>query len=211
MANPGNEVTKHRTPPMNREITESEAQEIIPEFKELGLNTRELMFAAYYVSNGHNATQAFISAAGDVSLSYSACAVRSINLLKRPEIQKAVMMWFDRWFSERKTALEKEIVETYYLRAFYPIDVFLDADFKPKSLELIDKKWHCCIDGVETKYYGRNAEVEVKVLKLANREKALDQLAKYMGMFAESIAMNITLSDGASERMAKIFKYQQVS
>ena len=190
-------------------ISLPEAKRIIPEYKALGLTAKQLLFVAYYVSNGHNATQAYLSLSGAKKMSYNVAGNRASDTIKDPKIQKAILFWFDRWLSERKTALEKEIIDVYYRRAFYPLNVFFHDDKTPRNLSEIPKEWHCCIDGIDKKIQGQS-EQEVHVFRLANREKALDQLAKYMGMFAENVVMQVNLSEGAQARMDKIFSTQTI-
>jgi hypothetical protein len=195
-------------PPEKQEAPLSYCKKLIDNWKELGLKPREIRFCAEYVSNGHNGTQAMLSVSFDGRYTYNSAAVEASKWLKTPKIQQAVTRWFERWLDEKKEKMEKEIIDVYYRRAFYPLDVFFDANRKPLPLNKIPREWHCCIDGIEDRYYGKDADVKATVMKLANREKALDTLGKYMTMFKEVSVHEHRITQETADKLGSIFSQE---
>ena len=101
-----------------------------------------------------------------------------------------------------KAAFANEVTVERVLReiarlAFFDIRKLVDEEGKPKPLQELDDDTAAAIAGLEVARVG-NAEIgigEVLKFKIADKNSALDKLAKHLQMFTEKI--DVTSSDGS--------------
>ena len=117
---------------------------------------------------------------GKTSEANSMTCIASLNKNK-PNIKEAISRIIHH---EQRNMQEykKKLLDMLWKRANYNIDLFMDEDGEFKTLKQIPKAWRCVVDGVEKKYYGKDAHVSVVVAKLADRDKAIDKLDKYINL-----------------------------
>lgn len=84
-----------------------------------------------------------------------------------------------------KIIIEKKLFDLLWRRANYDIRTFQNSDGTFKELDEIPESWRCVIDGTEIKFYGKDAQRKVIISKLADRDKAIDKLDKYIQMTKE--------------------------
>ena len=146
------------------------------------LTLKENLFIHNYLTNNFNGTQAAISAGYSKKSAYELAS----RLLRKVEVIEGIKKALDDTIGKYKNTLHYEILHTYRVRAFYDPSDIIDENgglivSDLKELGDLTK----CIEGIETKP-GTNGEKihrdDERKIKLCDREKALDQLSKYMGM-----------------------------
>lgn len=156
-------------------LTQTEAKRIMPmDYHDLDLNLREYKFVAAYCSNNFKGGPA--AAAAGYKGSKDTLRSLSWALQKRPNVMEAIKRFMDSVINPYKARLEYEVLDMYYKRAFFDICTFYDDAGYIKPLDEIDAEWRCCIDGVEEKYFGKDATRRVCTYTLANRDAALRML-----------------------------------
>ncbi len=161
------------------------AKKVIPEWEKLKLKPKEIKFLTIYINNGFNGTEAYLNSIARSGTSKEAAKTEGGYTLRKPHISKAFKLWKEMYIEVSKEMLEPAIVEQLKRRAFYDIAIFQDDDGEMRPLSEIPEEWRCCVDGTERKYYGKDADVCVVVSKLADRDKAMEKLSKYIGMIEE--------------------------
>ena len=137
-------------------------------------------FVRYYIE------QDFNNAAGAYQRAFG-CTQRSAEtgssrLLKSAEIQEALSAELAAVLKEKRRPLEKRILDTWMIRAFYdPTEIIdLDGNLVIETSELRKRGLHVCIDSINKKLNSQGDEY--MEYKLADRDKALDMLQKYIAM-----------------------------
>jgi hypothetical protein len=141
-------------------------------------------FVRYYIEQDfRSATGAYQRAYGEKTEAVAAaCASR---LLKDAKVQEALADELAAVLAERRVPLEKRILDTWIVRAFYdPTEIIsLKGALKISEKELRARGLQVCIDSINKKVDQRGREfIEYK---LADRDKALDMLQKYIAMIRE--------------------------
>lgn len=80
-----------------------------------------------------------------------------------------------------KADLPQTFTEQLTIQATYDPSMFIDDKGKPKfnNWDEIPIKYRCCVEGIETRYYGKDADRAVTVIKLVDRKKAREELYKF--------------------------------
>ncbi len=172
------------------------------------LNPKYIMFVANYITNGFNGTEAYMKSVARKGTKPGGVTQDVNRLLENPSIKQAIQIVIDEWLGEKKLKLEKQIIETLTARAFYDINMFIHQDGSPKfsKIEDVPEQWRCVIDGIESKAYGKDANVVKIVLKLADRERAIEKLSKYIELYKESEKQELLMTDETAKRLASIFR-----
>ncbi len=156
------------------------------------LTPKELLFVNTYLTNGFNGSQAAV----DVGYSKKTAKEQAYEILTKPHIKEYIRDVLKEVVGTKKDILEKQIIDTYYKRAFYDIALFMDKEGLVDIDKINEAGYGCIIDGVKkakTVTTGDNFEkVENVVYDLANRDKALEQLTKYMNLISEKLDLDIT-------------------
>jgi hypothetical protein len=177
-------------------------------FDDLDLKPRQKLFVAYYCANHFNAYEAYIKAGYNTTTEGSAQASASI-LLRNPKIVEAMSRYIKDILAPCKSELEKRIYDVWFKRAFYDVKMFINDDGSPAfaGWDEIPEEWRVVVDGIETKAYGKDASVEKIVIKLANKENALDKLDKYIGMTRETNVLELVeIPAGRKKEIAGMFE-----
>jgi len=162
------------------------------ELRKDGLKPKEMLFIAEYITNGFNATEAYMNSIAGKKTKRTSGGVEGHLTLKKAKIQASISKMFDYWLAEKKIKLERELCEILYKRATYDISTFVNDDGSFKQFNDIEKEWHCVIDGTSTRYFGKDASTKVVITKLADRDSAIDKLDKYIQMTRETKEINIS-------------------
>jgi len=175
--------------------------------KKMQLTPKEIKFCTEYISNGYNATQAYMTVYP--TSGKNTAMVTSVQYLLKPKLKEAVGIILCEWISEKKVALENQIIASLYLQAFYDPKMFIQIDGTPnfKDWDDIPKDLRICIEGIETKYYGQS-ERKVIIVKLVDRNKALERLDKWLGMTREKMNVVHTIDEDTSKKLTRIMESQ---
>jgi len=166
-----------------------------------------MLCIAEYTINGFNGTEAYLMHIGKKGMTRGTAAAQMSEMLKKPKIQSALRLLIDRWLGEQKSTFEKRIIEQLNIQAFYDPSMFIDTEgsAKFKSWDDIPEQYRCCVEGIETRYYGKDAEQSATTIKLVNRVKAREELSKYITLFREE-SMKLGLTDDTLGKLAHIFR-----
>jgi hypothetical protein len=107
-------------------------------------------------------------------------AIEAGRLYNKPYIQESIRRIQEEFIKTIKLMVPQSIVEQLHIQATYDPSMFIDIDGSPcyKKLTDIPQKYRCCVEGIETKYYGRNADKKVVSIKLVDRDKARKHLLR---------------------------------
>ena len=138
-------------------------------------------FVRYFIEQDfENATGAYQRAYSEASV--ETAAVNSSKLLKDAKVQAALSVELAAVLKEKRRPLEKRILDTWLVRAFYDPTEILDlhGNLKITERELRKRGLHVCIDSINKKLNNRGQSY--LEYKLADRDKALDMLRQYIQM-----------------------------
>jgi len=165
------------------------------EIKEkFGLTPKEINILEEYFLNGNVQWKAYIKF--NTTKNPVTARTESSTFFAKPHIQEAISYYMDIHISQFRDTLHYEIIDKYRRRAFYNIFDYLDAatgELKPD----LSEEMLVVIDGTEEKAVpvGGGLYKQTTVYKFANRDKALEQLMKYMGLVENKL--EITGKGGA--------------
>ena len=161
-------------------------EDLFPDWKKIGATLREVHFAAEYLTNGFNATKAWIVCTGDVfrKIHTQVANNRGSDMLRNVHVQQLISDYTTAWLRGKAYELEHNVLETLEAMAFSDISMFLNPDGSPKfkSWDEIPPTLRRCIDGMERKFYGRDANRSVLNITLAKRSDALKAIANYVAL-----------------------------
>lgn len=175
--------------------------------KELKISPKYIMFVAEYVTNGFNATEAYMKSIARKGSKRESCSCKGVEVVKNSNVQKAIRIVIDAWLNEKKTKLDKMIIDSLYREAFYDASMFITGTGAPAfdKLEDIPEEWRRCIVGIETRSYGKDANRSHTIVKLADRSKARIELAKYIELYKEA-SVSLSMTDETVEKLGKVFR-----
>lgn len=136
---------------------------------------------------------------GDRDLAMELCGYKvasrdsvAAKFMQNEEIQKAIYEFWNIIFGDKLELITHKMLDQLYRRAFSKRSKYFTAYGELKEGLSFDDlgEDECLIDGIERKYYGKSAEVEVIVYKIADRNQAYSQLMKMTGM--DITRMNVT-------------------
>ena len=180
-------------------------KDLYTKLKKEKVKLSHIKFIAEYLNNGMKPSEAYLKyVATKPDTTKSTAYTEGCNLLKKPKIREAIRIVITDWLEEKRGKLERELIDTLYRRAFYDISIFQNENGEFKEIEDVPVEWRCCVDGVEKKYYGKDATTSVIILKLADRDRAIDKLDKYIQMTKE-LSVDVGLTKDTVESLDKIF------
>lgn len=203
------DITKQQiTDLAKKPISLPQARRIIPNWRHLKLEAKYLKFAAEWLMNGHNATEAYVRHVARPGTKRDCACVDASRALARAEVQQAIKAVLEESIGKMKADLEDKILNTLWRRAFYDPAQFLTTDGEPKfnHLEDVPEEWRCCIESIESQYFGKDADQKVIKVKLADRDKAMDRLAKYIDLFRERDAKKIDLGKESLDALTSMVR-----
>lgn len=161
---------------------------------EVKLTNKQRAFIYYYVINGFRKVDACRRAGYNCkkgkkeSMQLLQQANQNLNL---PYIKQARDLIISHIIKDKKE-IEKKLFEIWYTQATYDPAMFYNPDgtVKFKTWEEVPRKYRCCIEKMEEKYYGKDGNVKVIILTLADKKFAQQQLDKYIQMTKETIDLN---------------------
>ncbi|MCP4336607.1 MAG: hypothetical protein GY679_02015 [Mycoplasma sp.] len=158
------------------------------------LRNRYKMFVSYYVIYNFDSVGAALVA----GYTQKRAAGAAGKLLSQENIRGAVAEFIEVYINKLNELTELNVVKQYMLEATYdPADI-INADGSPKfnSLSELGEKSRVIV-GIESKYFGKGEDrVKQTTVKLADRNKALQQLARYKKLIREQIQIDVSNATG---------------
>ena len=154
------------------------APELPMDLSKLDLSLNEQKFVANYCANGFNGTDA-IKKSG-YKLGTKTASSMAWQLLQKEEVNKAIKLFLDSVLKPFRDKLEYELLNIYYRRATFSVSTFFTPNGNAKPLNDIPDEWHCCLDGVEKKHFGKDATRTVILYALPNRDASLNKLFDFV-------------------------------
>ena len=156
-------------------------------FKELRINQK--VFVAHYCTNGHDAKKAALMAGYKAAYASSSGG----KLLADIKVKRAIKEFTEIYMGRLKDIIKVKTIETLKLRAFYKIGDILNSTggLKVKDLEDLGEL-QVCVESIETKIING---IEQRTIKLANRERSLEALAKYTDILNNDI-IDVNINTG---------------
>lgn len=157
--------------------------DIFPDWRKNGATYKEAFFAAEYLINGFNQTEAAraVSEPGLLDASYTSMGS---SFMRSPKVQELLDDYTTAWLRGKAFELEKNVIETLQAQAFYDVSMFLNSDGTPRfsSWDEVPVPFRRCIEGMSRKFYGSNAQRETLDITFTKRDTALKALATYISI-----------------------------
>lgn len=142
------------------------------------LSDQEINFIVAMISNGCDKIAAYKSAFNFTDKITTTERHQIEMLLRKDSVRNLLRRGLQKKMSESLDNLDAKLLDTYILRAFYDTSDFYYDDGEPKPLSEIDESLRkAVIEGIDKKYYGKDADVNTVIYKLADKEKALKTLS----------------------------------
>lgn len=162
--------------------------DVLPEWQKLGLGEKAMTFVALYVTNGFDAKAAFKAAFNQRPVCGNGARYTAETYLQRRDVQKLITAYMNQWLKVKGQELNHILVDTLYNMAFYdPADI-VNPDGSPAfdRWEDIPVSVRRCIDHIETKYYGKDADRYAISVTMTDRKKAIESLSKFFAIMRGS-------------------------
>lgn len=156
---------------------------IIPDYRKIPLTLGEARFIIEYLANGRDYSAAYKKAISAVAKDRAASS-GGAKLLKKPEILRGIQIVMDGILKSRKEELEHRILEVLWNQAFFDPSKLMLPDGSPcfTSWNEVPLQLRQCVDSIDTRVYGKNADRTVTTVKFVDRKQALRELSTYIGM-----------------------------
>jgi len=147
------------------------------DFSDLKLTKPELIFVIVYCTNGFKSTDA-MEAAGYKAPTRSALTSKSWHVHNQPNVRAAINRIIQSATKPYTDKIGYKVIEAYYLRAFYRLEDFYEDDGTLRPLSKLPEALKELVDGMTTRYYGKDANIKVREYVLPNRDTALQSLGR---------------------------------
>ena len=109
-------------------------------------------------------------------------AILSGELCTKLYIKEAIARVRRNHIDNIKIDLPQTFIQQLQIQATYDPEMFYTPDGKPAFSEWseVPKEYRCCIEHLETKYYGKDADRKVIIMKLVDRKSARQELYKFV-------------------------------
>ena len=177
---------------------------LFPYLKDLNLKPREIKFIVAYCQNNFNGTKAYKMAINPEATDVTASTGQA-EIIRRPSVKEALRLYLEDILSTGKICLSKQLFDKWFLLAFYDPSMFIDIDGSPRTIvdsvtgvsRIIDwddipSEYRLCVEGIETKAYGKDSSTLITTIKLADRKFYMDKLDKWVGMTRELHEVQVT-------------------
>lgn len=158
---------------------------IFPEYEGLGLTLKQQMFVKCYVRPdiAFNGARAYIEAYGLDSIDdYMTAKANASRLLTNANLQRAVSIELDKQLNDHE-GLGRRVMAEWQKLAFFDVTQFLNVQgpfVYLSSIEELPVHFRPAIKSIE------NTQMGVKVT-FHDKQKALESIAKCLGMFTENV------------------------
>ena len=170
------------TLPLLTDGTRRTAEDLFPDWKKTGATIKEAAFAAEYLITKFNARQAMKNI--DPTLTESSASSLGSGLLRSPVVQQLLYDYTSTWLRGKAFEMEHNLMETLQALAFYDVSNFLNPDGTPKfsKWEEIPVPLRRCIEGIEVRFFGAQANRQTINFTFAKRNEALKTIANYVAI-----------------------------
>jgi len=175
-------------------------KKLTPYLDGIELTKKQRDFAFYYVMTDQDIIEA-VKLAGysekynnkmDEKKYHQCLMTVGYQNLQRHNIQQAIKKIIEKEIEIAKIPMEYNIFKKLQLVMDLDILEYLTDDGEVKSnFKDIPKPIRQCIKKVETKYYGKDAQVRVVSLEILGKEFAIQTFMKYIGMLKEQPVNNV--------------------
>jgi len=156
---------------------------------------RQRFFVINYVLCNGNATKAMVLT--DCTSKYY--AQTAARWMKEDRVQNAIHEFWEIVFGDKINKIERHMIDALYRRAFSNRWEYFNKDGTLKEGLIFPDDLgedHIIVDGIEQKFYGRDADVVVTVYKLADRDSAFRQLQTVLGLGTKNISLTTEQTTG---------------
>lgn len=170
------------TLPLLTDGTRRTAEDLFPDWRKSGATIKEAAFAAEYLITKFNARQAMKNI--DPALTESSATSIGSNLLRSPVVQQLLYEYTSAWLRGKAFELEHNLMETLQALAFYDVSIFINPDGTPRfsKWEEIPVPLRRCIEGIEVRFFGAQANRQTVNFIFAKRNEALKTIASYVAI-----------------------------
>lgn len=160
------------------ELTLAQAKKYLPvDLADLNLSSKEIRFVVAYCTNNFVATKAY-RMLGVKDVNPNIAKQSAMQMLVQPGVATAISRYVETMMRPFKGKLEFQVLDIWYRRATYSIEMFVDENNNLIPIKNIPQEWRCCIDGIEKKSSGAIDPLSWHEYVLPNRDKALDALVR---------------------------------
>lgn len=124
------------------------------------------------------------------------------KLAAKPNVAEAIQRFLDVAIGPYIETLQYEALEALRGMATWKPEDFFNPDGSPKSLNEIPEDKLYAIDGIEDRYYGKDANRKVKVFKLTDRKQAWKML---LDLKKTELSKKKTSDPDKEDKLKKIF------
>lgn len=187
-----------------RKFSVMKLKKYFPFFEELKLTPKQIKFIVAYAESDFKTREAF-RAAGYKAKNENTMDALISQTLRIVKVNEGLRKYIDARLGDTKKTLDQKLIDTLYRRAFYDSGIFFNEKGRVLPLDEIPAEWRCCIDGVERKFYGKDADTEVVVYKMADKEKSLNHLIKFMNIIKDDNNFHLHMSKETEDKLKDIF------
>jgi len=187
------------------------AKELINvDLKDLKLKPREIRFVAVFCLTWDQ-KKAFI-AAGYTASTENTLYANSTRMISNDRISTAIQRYISKAIEPYKDRLNLMLLEVWYRRAFYNIEIFYNSDGTRKDLNEIPEEWRICIDGIEKKRYGKSPEINFDIdWNICSRTEALKEIRSVLEIaIGKNAAADFPVDNKEKLEMLKQRKYAEL-
>ena len=180
----------------------------------------ERRFCYEYFASGFRLVDSFRTIAGELGDGLPEDVLRRAKMyVNRSPVVKALKVLVDFFLQDRKLAYAPKILSVLEAQAFYdPADIVDGEGGLRKNLHELEPHLRWCIKGIETKYFGKDADRCVTTVVLVDRTTALEKLSRYVALFDDSAKtivnvqnntvnnVNHALPEESRSRLSKVFE-----
>lgn len=120
-------------------------------------------------------------------------AVKARNIYRFSYVREMISQIQDHFEKELRSDLQTSMLDQMIIQATYDPSMFFTptGQIAFNTWEEIPKKYRCCVESIETKAYGKDADTIIRTIKLADRDKARKYLLKICPGLLEAEKMEV--------------------
>jgi len=169
------------------------------------LSNKQRKFAFYFCINNFDKLDAYEKAGYTYKTDNNPFNVAGASqVYKSKNVQESIKRIIGENITVIKSPIKQRLADYWYRRAFYDLADFFNEDNTVKKLNTIPVQWRkACLDSLEMKYYGKDANTKVTTIKLPDRDKALNMLNKYVQFIEPTNTVNNTTVNNNQFQVSK--------
>jgi phage terminase small subunit len=171
------------------------------DFSDLALTISEMKFVGELCTRGFDYGLAHESA-GYQGASKTEHQVEGRKLASKPEVAEAIQRFITTAIGPYVETLQYEAMEALRGMATWTPHDFFNPDGTVKDINDIPENKLYALDGIEDRYYGKDANKKVRVLKLTDRKQAWKMLLDLRSMV---VGEKKNLNKDTEDKLQKIF------